>query len=92
MEAEVQYANGTFVAPDAAKLEHVSVGCFVRVEANGSCFWAEIVEIKGDGRFSGMIRHELATSECGTKALGFKKAEFRAKHIVALGCDVFCSC
>ncbi|MBI3774743.1 MAG: hypothetical protein HY273_04185 [Gammaproteobacteria bacterium] len=92
MQTEVQYANGTFVSPNAEKLEHITEGCFVRVEANGSCFWAEIIERKGDGRYCGLIRHELATSECGTKALGFKKADFHAKHIVALGCDVFCSC
>ena len=83
MEAEIQYANGTFVAPDAERLEHISIGCFVRVEANGSCFWAEIVECKGDGRYSGLIRHELATSECGTKALGFKFSTNKKRHNLA---------
>jgi hypothetical protein len=90
--SEVTYDNGTFQAPSEDKLEHLTAGCFVRVEAGQTCFWAEIVENKGDGRFAGMIRHELATSECGTQALGFKKADFHQRHIVALGCDVFCSC
>lgn len=92
MNPSVHYDNGTFLAPTTDKLEHLTPGCFVRVEAGGTCFWAEIVETKGEGRYCGMIRHELATSECGTKAMGFKKADFHEKHIVALGCDVFCSC
>jgi hypothetical protein len=90
--SEVHYENGTFLAPSDDKLEHLTPGCFVRVEAGPTCFWAEIVEKKADGKFCGMIRHELNTSECGTQALGFKKADFHKKHIVALGCDVFCSC
>lgn len=90
--SEVHYENGTFLIPTEEKLEHLTPGCFVRVEAGQACFWAEIIEKKNDGKFSGMIRHELNTSECGTQALGFKKADFHKKHIVALGCDVFCSC
>ncbi len=88
----MHYENGTFVAPTEAKLEHLMPGCFVRVEAGKTCFWAEIDEKQGEGKFRGSIRHELNTSECGQQALGFKRAEFHTKHIIALGCDVFCSC
>lgn len=86
------YENGTFPVPNEDAMAHLSVGCFVRVEVGEVCFWAEISEKKDDGRFTGYIRHELGTTDCSTKSAGYKKADFHRKHIVALGCDVFCSC
>ena len=79
-----------FVKPTEDKVCNLDAGCFVRVQAGETCFWAEICERAGDD-FVAIIHNELSTPQCHSDPQ-YKKAEFSKEHIVALGCDHYCWC
>jgi len=82
-----------YVLPDNEKIKNLGPGCFVRILRQSENVWVEITD-GTDGRFQGVIHHELtegAATEQRT-ADKDKTVQLEARQINALGCDRFCYC
>lgn len=75
---------------DENTLNNLGPGCYVKVEQNGQCFWAEITQVDAD-QVLGKVRPELSTGQCQHKA-GLVNAKFNLKQVTDLGCDNYCFC
>lgn len=77
------------VSPDEA--DHVHAGCFVKVNNENGCYWAEITDVVPGG-YAGIVHPELGDKDCKLVNANLLADTFRLDEIIDLGCDNFCFC
>jgi hypothetical protein len=77
-----------FVEPTIEKLDNLGPGCFVHVNDNGVCCWAELKSAECDKGYRAVLHPALSGDQrqAGTEVV------VRREQITALGCDRYCVC
>ena len=79
-------------SPSEDELDILGPGCFVRVQKEGQCFWAELEsDPQQDRRLIAIVHGELADRRC-PNAPKEPQASFDKEEITAMGCGQYCWC